>query len=109
MPENVHAGWELPGRLWWRQFLSGLQGHLWAVIVFCRLTGKAVWLLLGIQAGYTALFNSPSGTLPGFTDSANKLGNDFKSAAQELKAGLPKELSEEFQTASIKYKELRDL
>ena len=65
--------------------------------------------LYGIQMRLSALAASPSGSLPGFTDSANKLGNDFKSAAQELKAGLPKELSEEFQNASIKYKELRDL
>ncbi len=65
--------------------------------------------LYGMQTRLNALAATPPGSLPGFTDSANKLGNDFKSAAQELKAGLPKELSEEFVKASIKYKELRDL
>ena len=65
--------------------------------------------LYAIETRLNALAASPSGSLPGFTDSANKLGNDFKLAAQELKAGLPKELSEEFEKASIKYKELRYL
>ena len=65
--------------------------------------------LYGIHVNLNSLAATPSGSLPGFTESANKLGNDFKSAAQELKAGLPKELSEELAKASTKYKELRDL
>ncbi len=64
--------------------------------------------LYGIHTRLTALAATPSGSLPGFTDSANKLGNDFKSAAQELKAGLPEELSEQLEKARNRYKELRD-
>jgi uncharacterized protein YbaR (Trm112 family) len=74
--------------------------------------GKAyeqIGKLYGIHMRLNALVATPPGSLSVFTDSAGKLGNDFKSAAQELKAGLPKELSEELLNASTKYRELRDL
>ena len=64
--------------------------------------------LYGIYTKSFSLAVSPSGSLPVFVDSTGKLEGDFKQAAQELKAGMPMELAEEFHNSLSKYKGLRD-
>jgi hypothetical protein len=70
---------------------------------------EAITKLYGVQTRLNSLTATPPGSLGGFTDSVSRLDGDFKAAAQELKAGLPKELSEELEKAKTKYKELKDL
>ena len=51
---------------------------------------------------------SPSGSLPAFTDNINKLDSEFKQRAQELKAGMPAEMSAALNKAKVKYRGLQD-
>jgi hypothetical protein len=65
--------------------------------------------LYGIYTKSYSLAAAPSGSLPGFTDSAGKLESEFRQAAQELKASMPTELAAEYQKALPKFKGLQDL
>ncbi len=65
--------------------------------------------LYDVYSKSNSLAASPSGSLPAFTDSADRLERDFKQTAQELKSTLPPELAEKYQKASSKYKELQTL
>jgi uncharacterized protein YbaR (Trm112 family) len=56
-----------------------------------------------------ALAVAPSGTLPGFTDSASKTQSEFIAAVQDLKGSLPPALSAEFQIAKAKYRGFNDI
>ena len=64
--------------------------------------------LHGINAKLYSLTVTPSGSLPAFADSVAKSENDFKLAAQELKAGLPAMLAEELNKAKTRYKGLQN-
>ncbi len=71
-------------------------------------TNEKLGKLYNISTNLYALTLAPSGNLPSFTNAANKSENDFKAAAQELKANLPAELAAELEKAKIKYKGLQD-
>jgi hypothetical protein len=61
---------------------------------------------------YTKLYSlksSPRGTLDNFKSSANKAGEGFQKATQELKASLPEKLSKELETAKLRYRSLASL
>jgi len=64
--------------------------------------------LNGIFAKAQALALAPSGSLPAFRASAEKLQTDFTQAAHELKSNLPASLTEELKQAQLKYKGLRE-
>ncbi|HBG04228.1 MAG: hypothetical protein A2075_17135 [Geobacteraceae bacterium GWC2_58_44] len=56
-----------------------------------------------------ALALAPGNSLPGFTDSLNRIEVEYKQATNEFKTGLPDELMEELHSAAKKYRELRPL
>lgn len=64
--------------------------------------------LYGTYAKLHSLALAPSGSLAGFIDAANKAENEYRQAVQELKTGLPSELSEELEKAKKKYKGLQN-
>jgi uncharacterized protein YbaR (Trm112 family) len=65
--------------------------------------------LYDVYSKTTALAVAPSGSLAGFTSSADKSQSDFNVAVQELKRSLPPELSSELQIAKVKYKSLQEI
>jgi len=65
--------------------------------------------LYDVYVQVNGLAVAPSGSLTGFTSSANKSQSDFNVAVQELKRSLPPELSAELQLAKTKYKGLKDI
>ena len=65
--------------------------------------------LYGAYIKVHALALAPSGSLPGFTDSANRSEAEFNTAVKELKTSLPPELSAELKIAKTKYKSLKDI
>ena len=64
--------------------------------------------LNGIYSRSYALAFSRPASLANFSDSVNKVESDFKQTSQELKSTLPEELKEELQSATAKYRALRD-
>jgi len=55
-----------------------------------------------------ALALSPAGSPDSFTNTVNKLDEEFRRNATELKAGLPESLSTGLNSAKAKYKQLQD-
>lgn len=65
--------------------------------------------LYWVYARAHALALTPSGSLPGYTDSASKSQSEFNVALQELKGSLPPVLSKELILAKAKYRGLKDI
>jgi len=70
---------------------------------------ESITKLYGIHTRLNSLAATPPATLGGFNEAVGRIDGDFKAAAQELKAGLPTELSEELERGKAKFKELKDL
>ena len=65
--------------------------------------------LYTVYARVHALAIAPSGSLPGYTNSANKSQSEFNVALQELKGSLTPELTTELKIAKAKYKGFKDI
>jgi ribosomal protein L33 len=65
--------------------------------------------LYGMFTKAYTLAVTPSGSLSSFTESSGKSQNDFNAAVQDLKGGLPPELSAELKIAKAKYKGLKEI
>jgi hypothetical protein len=68
--------------------------------------------LAKLEASYNKLRGlalTPGNSLPAFTDSLNKLDNDYNKSARELKAALPKKLMDELTAGAQKFRGLKPL
>ncbi|MDD2338570.1 MAG: hypothetical protein PHD01_18595 [Geobacteraceae bacterium] len=70
---------------------------------------KQIKDLYRIYASLNTLTLAPVGSPENFTESTSKLQDALSQGFQKLKADMPPKLSEEFKTAQVKYKSLRDM
>jgi predicted Zn finger-like uncharacterized protein len=64
--------------------------------------------LYGTYTRIYALTVAPSGTLSGFTDSLDRLNDEYKQAAKDFKTNMPPKMLKEFDIAKTKHRGLRD-